>query len=147
MHRRAEPRGDAGECARQDDRGRGDREPAAQQRHAADRLHEHLQQTSRRLVLGGRPDLARGEQRHDGRDEEKRDAEVLPEKRALHTELVERVADRVGNRTGRHLGDDAERERGGRGTHAPREEDRQLEPNCEPEGRAESERSRRDDVT
>ena len=64
----------------------------------------------------GRPDLARREQRDDGRDEEERDAEVLPHERALHTELVERVADRVGNRAGRHLGDDAERERGRRRT-------------------------------
>ena len=34
-----------------------------------------------------------GEQRDDGRDEEERDTEVLPYEAALHTELVERVAD------------------------------------------------------
>ena len=64
---------------RDHDAGRGERQASAQHRDAPDRLGQQVHETPRRLLLGGRADLARREQRDHRRDEQERDAEVLPQ--------------------------------------------------------------------
>ena len=107
----------------------------AQQRDAPGGLGQQLHQPPRRLLLGARADLARGQQarrrsRRGGTRRRSTAVRTCPARRSCPA-----CRGSIGNRTGRDLGDDAERERSRRGPRTPRDEHGELEPQRQTERR------------